>query len=147
MQPYVLEPKLTLTVGIYNQPKKYHDQESPIGEVIGSRHEGFREAQVGNAQAWYYHTDKTIILWECFFNDRFRKDPLTTDKNMQKLWHSFEHWLIKQFPQASTLATHFNDPIAQSIEEYQSFLKSLGYSPLAQAAFGKKLDIIGFKHG
>jgi len=45
------------------------------------------------------------------------------------------------------LATPFNDPIAQSIEEYQSFLKSLGYSPLAQAAFGKKLDIIGFKHG
>jgi hypothetical protein len=92
MQPYVREPKLTLIVGIYNQPKKYHDQESPIGEVISSRHEGFREAQVGNAQAWYYHTDKTIVLWECFFNDRFRKDPLTTDKNMQKLWHSFEHW-------------------------------------------------------
>jgi len=61
MQPYVLEPKLTLTVGIYNQPKKYHDQESPIGEVIGSRHEGFREAQVGNAQAWYYSADKTIV--------------------------------------------------------------------------------------
>jgi len=69
MQPYVLEPKLTLTVGIYNQPKKYHDQESPIGEVIGSRHEGFREAQVDNAQAWYYSADKTIVLWECFFDD------------------------------------------------------------------------------
>ena len=72
MQPYVREPKLTLTVGIYNQPKKYHDQESPIGEVIGSHHEGFREVQVGNAQAWYYHADKTIVLWECFFEDRFR---------------------------------------------------------------------------
>jgi hypothetical protein len=58
---------------------------------------------------------------------------------MQKLWRSFEQWLKKQFPQASTLATPFNDPIAESIEEYQLFLKSLGYSPLAQAAFGKKL--------
>jgi hypothetical protein len=79
------------------------------------------------------------VLWECFFDDRFRKDALTTDKNMQSLWKSFEHWLIKKFPKASTLATPFNDPIAESIEEYQLFLKSLGYSPLAQAVFGKKL--------
>jgi hypothetical protein len=37
------------------------------------------------------------------------------------------------------LATPFNDRIAESIEEYQSFLKSLGYAPFAEAAFGKKL--------
>jgi hypothetical protein len=61
---------------------------------------------------------------------------------MQKLWKSFEHWLIKQFPKATTLATPFNDPIAESIEEYQSFLKSLSYSPLTKAAFGKKLSSI-----
>ena len=139
MQPFVLEPKLTLTVGIYNQPKKYHDQESPIGEVIGSSHEGFKEVQVGNAQAWYYSADKMIVLWECFFEDRFRKDALTTDKNMQNLWKGFEHWLINKFPKATTLATPFNDPIAESIEEYQSFLKSLDYSLLAQGAFGKKI--------
>jgi hypothetical protein len=46
---------------------------------------------------------------------------------------------VKQFPQASTLATPFNDPIAEPIEAYQSFLKSLGYSPIADAAFGKKI--------
>jgi hypothetical protein len=66
MQPYVLEPNLTLTIGLYDKPKQYADQESPIGEVIGSRHEGFREAQMGNARAWYYHKDKMIVLWECF---------------------------------------------------------------------------------
>jgi hypothetical protein len=49
MHPYVLEPKLTLTVGLYTKSKKYADQESPIGEVIGSNSEGFREVQVGNA--------------------------------------------------------------------------------------------------
>jgi hypothetical protein len=139
MQPYVREPNLTLTIGLYDKPKQYADQESPIGEVIGSRHEGFREAQVGNAQAWYYHTDKTIVLWECFFNERFMKHPLPTDVNMQHLWKRFELWLVKKFPKAQTLATPFNDPIAESIEEYQLFLKSLGYSPLAQGAFGKKL--------
>src|SRR6266699_543061 len=139
MHPYVREPKLTFTVGLYPKPKHYADQESPIGEVIGSHHEGFREAQVGNAQAWYYPTDKTIVLWECFFDDRFRKHPLPTDTNMQNLWQSFEHYLLKKFPQASTLATPFHDPIAESIDEYQIFLKTLGYSSLAQGAFGKRI--------
>jgi hypothetical protein len=139
MQPYVLEQKLTFTVGLYNTPKKYHDQESPIGEVLDSNHEGFHEAQVGNAQAWYYHEDKTIVLWECFFDHRFRKHPLPEDITMQNLWKGFEHWLIKQFPQAKTLATPFNDPIAESIDEYQAFLRLLGYTPLATAAFGKSV--------
>jgi hypothetical protein len=35
MHPYVLEPKLTFTVGLYTNPKQYADQESSIGEVIG----------------------------------------------------------------------------------------------------------------
>jgi hypothetical protein len=55
------------------------------------------------------------------------------------VWKGFEQWLIRQFPQAKTLATPFNDPIAKSIDEYQSFLKSLGYSPISKAAFGKKV--------
>jgi hypothetical protein len=143
MHPYVREPKLTLTIGLYNKPEKYADQEDVIGKTISSpQHEGFHEAQLGNAQAWYYHEDKTIVLWECYFEDRFRKDALTIDKNMQSLWKSFEHWLIRQFPKATTLATPFNDPISESIEEYQAFLKSLGYSPIAQAAFGKKISSV-----
>ena len=140
MHPYVREPKLTFTVGLYPKPKHYADQESPIGEVIGSNHKGFREVQLGSAQAWYYPADKTIVLWECFFDDRFRKHPLPEDANMQHLWQSIEHWLIKQFPKASTLTTPFNDPIAESIDEYQSFLKTLGYTSLAQGAFGKEIS-------
>jgi hypothetical protein len=140
MQPYVLEPKLTITVGLYDKPKQYADQDSAIGKAIGQpKQQGFREAQAGNAQAWYYYADKTIVLWECFFESRFRRHPLPEDLNMQKLWKGFEHWLIKQFPHATTLATPFNDPIAQSIKEYQAFLKTLGYSPLAEAAFGKNV--------
>jgi hypothetical protein len=140
MQPYVIEPKLTLTVGLYSKPKHYADQESPIGETIGTPHvEGFREAQVGHAQAWYYPKDKIIVLWECFFDSRFHKHPFATDTKMQSLWQAFERYLMQKFPQASTLATPFNDPIAKSIEEYQAFLKTLAYSPLVQGAFGKKL--------
>jgi hypothetical protein len=140
MQPYVREPNITLTIGLYDKPKQYADQDAAIERTIDApKLEGFKEAQVGNAQAWYYQGDKTIVLWECFFNERFMKHPLPTDVNMQHLWKRFELWLVKKFPKASTLATPFNDPIAESIEEYQSFLKSLGYSPLAQAAFGKKI--------
>jgi hypothetical protein len=145
MQPYVLEPILTFSVGLYSNPKKYHDQESPIGEVLGSNHQGFREAQVGNAQAWYYPADQTIVLWECFFEDSFRRHPLADDTNMQKLWKGFEHWLVKQFPKAATIATPSNDPIAESIEEYQAFLQSNGYSTLSEAAFGKSLSGRKFK--
>jgi hypothetical protein len=57
---------------------------------------------------------------------------------MQKLWQSFEHYLLTKFPQATTLATLWNDPSAQSIDEYQAFLKTLGYFLLAQGAFGKR---------
>ena len=140
MHSYVLEPKLTLNVGLYSKPKQYADQEDVIGKTIcAPQHEGFREAQLGNAQAWYYHEDKTIVLWECYFDSRFHRHPLPKDANMQSLWKSFEHWLIKQFPNAKTLATPFNGPIAEFIEEYQAFLRKLGYSPIAQAAFGKKI--------
>jgi hypothetical protein len=140
MHPYVFEPKFTLTIGLYNKPKRYADQDEAIGKTIGQpKQEGFREAQVGNAQAWYYHEDKTIVLWECFFDSRFHKHPFQEDTNMQNLWKGFEHWLIKQFPQATTLATPFNDPIAESIDEYQDFLRSLRYSPIAEGAFGKKV--------
>jgi hypothetical protein len=87
----------------------------------------------------YYPTDKMIVLWECFFDSRFHKHPFATDTNMQQLWQSFESYLLQKFPKAETLATPFNDPIAESIEEYQAFLKTLGYSPLAKAAYGKKV--------
>ena len=140
MHPYVLEPNFHVTVRLHDKPKHYADQESPIGEVIRSEHTGFREVAVGSGQAWYYPADKTIVLWECFFDGRFHKHPFATDTNMKQLWQAFERYLVQKFPKVETLATPFNDPIAESIEEYQDFLKTLGYSPLAEAAYGKKVQ-------
>ena len=48
--------------------------------------------------------------------------------------------LCPNLGKASTLATPYNDPIAKSIDEYQSFLKTLGSSLLAKAAYGKKIQ-------
>ena len=39
----------------------------------------------------------------------------------------------------SLLAVPCNDPLTESSEEYQAFLKTLGYFPLVQGAFGKKV--------
>ena len=59
---------------------------------------------------------------------------------MFRLWRALELWLVQRFPEATSIATPFNDPIARSIEEYQVFLRSLGYAPVAEAAFGKPLS-------
>lgn len=140
MQPYVREPVFTLTVGLYKSPKRYADQDSAIGKTLGNpKQQGFREVQIGNAQAWYYHEERTIMLWECFFDSRFHTHPFLTDTNMQKLWQSFERWLRNRFPQATTLATPFSDPIAHSREEYQAFLACLGYSRFTDGVFAKTL--------
>ncbi len=146
LHPYVFEPEIILTVGLHNQPKRYADQESPIGKVISSRQQGIREREIGNAQAWYYHQDKTIVLWECYLHSYVRDNPLLEDENMKQLWKGFEKWLVKQFPKATRIVTPFNDPIAQTIEEYQQFLRSLDYEPVEKAAFGKMLSYPSLQH-
>jgi len=140
MHPYVFEPILTFTVGLYKQPKEYADQDAAIGKTLGGpKQDGVREVQIGSAQAWYYHQDKTIEVWECFLDSRFRKHPLVDDPQMQKLWQGFEAWLVTQFPQATRIVSPFSDPIAHSPEEYQAFLRSHRFEPVAKKAFGKRL--------
>ncbi len=169
LHPYVFEPVRTLNVGLYTHPKQYADQAAAIGEVLSSRQtlgacdccldgytqsgyacecahhrivvdrQGVREVEIGNAQAWYYPADATLVLWECYLSSFVRDVPFAEDAHMKKLWSSFEAWLRQQFPQATRIATPFNDPIAPTIEAYQTFLRSLGYAPVAKAAFGKQL--------
>lgn len=141
LHPYVMEPILTFTVGLYKKPKPYADLGEAIGETVGApKQEGVRDVQIGSVQAWYYHQDKTLEIWECFLDSRFRTHPLVEDVHMHKLWQGVEQWLRTQFPAATRMVTAWNDPIAHSMEEYQTFLRSLGYAPVAKAAFGKKLN-------
>src|SRR6266568_6149027 len=140
LHPYALEPILTFTVGLYNKPKAYADQEASIGETLsGSKQEGVREVEIGSGQAWYYHQGKIIEIWECFLFSGFRDHPFVADPHMQKLWLGFEGWLARQFPEATRIVTPFHDPIAHSIGEYQTFLRSLGYESVAKSAFGKPI--------
>ncbi len=140
LYPYVFEPILTLTVGLYKKPKQVADMGEAIGETLGQpRQEGVRDVQIGNAQAWYYHQDNILEVWECFLWEGFRTHPFVDDPHLQKLWQGLETWLVKQFPQATRIVTPCNDPIAHSIEEYQTFLRALGYERVTKAAFGKQL--------
>lgn len=140
LKPYVLEPILTFTVGLYKKPKAYADMDEAIGQTLGGpKQEGVREVEIGNAQTWYYEADKTIEIWECFLESMFRTHPLVDDPHMQKLWQGIEAWLIRQFPEAIRIVTPSNDPITHSPQEYQTFLRSLGYDPVAKSAFGKPI--------
>jgi hypothetical protein len=57
---------------------------------------------------------------------------------MLKLWQQMEKHLHEKFPQAERIVTPFSDPLF-NITEYQIFLRSLGYEPVAEAAYGKLL--------
>ena len=140
MKPFVLVPDISFTVGLYKTPKQYADQEPVIGEVIASYEKPhMREQEIGQAQAWYYSQDKTIVLWECYLYEFARDTSLVADPNMRDLWQGFERFLHTQCAGAERITTPANDPIAETKEEYQEFLGALSYQPVAKAAWGSRL--------
>jgi hypothetical protein len=128
MHFYTLEPNISLTFNV--KPKVYADLGEVLGRVQSSEAKGLREHQIGNAQAWYYPADRTIVLWECFFDPYCRNASLLEDDSMKVLWQQVEIALAGFFPDSTRIVTPFNDPIAKSIDEYQTFLRSLGYQKL-----------------
>ena len=141
MKPFVLIPDISFTIGLYKTSKQYADQEPAIGEVFESYEKPhMREQEIGQAQAWYYPPDKTIVLWECYLYEFVRDTSLVEDPNMRNLWQGFERFLHTQCAGAERITTPANDPIAETKEEYQKFLGALGFQPVAKAAWGKALD-------
>jgi hypothetical protein len=60
-KPYILLPRITLTIGL-TKPKA---DSGEISRVIGSDVTKLQEREIGNAQAWYYPEEKALVLWEC----------------------------------------------------------------------------------
>jgi hypothetical protein len=133
MKPYVLEPEMTLTVGLRSE----ETDDQAVGDVISSTWEGMRHKDVGHIQAWHYPSDRTIVMWECYFNRHFRDKPILEDENMRRLWTSTEQLLLDRFSGRPKLITPFRDPNFPD-SEYQQFLRELGYQPVAKAAYGKQ---------
>jgi hypothetical protein len=69
--PYRLLPDLTITVGLSPTPAP----DGAIGTVEAVHWEGMHQDRLGDLQAWYYPTDRTLILWEVTLFSRFRTQP------------------------------------------------------------------------
>lgn len=132
-RPYVLEPEITLTVGLFPTPR----DTGAVGEVVDSAWEGMRHVEIGQAQAWYYPADRLLVLWECYLYDYWRAaDPLR-DAALAAVWDGFERRLRTHFPHAARIAT----PSWEDIYErpaWQAFLTQHGYAPATPGAFLKE---------
>jgi hypothetical protein len=61
-KPYMLIPRITLTIGL-TRPKVDSNE---IGRVIGSDVTKLQELEMGNAQAWYYPTERGLSSGNAF---------------------------------------------------------------------------------
>ncbi len=141
IQPYVLTPRITLTVGLYNNPKEYADQEPTVGQVIGSQKEGYDETVIGSSQAYYYHQDRLLVLWEAYLHDHFTvqdRQKKIGDPNLRLLWTSIEGFLTGRHPEAKRIVTLWDDGAFET-DAYREFLRSLGYQDAEPGVYGKQL--------
>jgi hypothetical protein len=123
-RPYVLEPAITLTVGLFPTPT----DAGAVGEVVASDWEGMRQREIGQAQGWYYPLDCLLMLWECYVFDQWRQDDPVRDPALHALWQGFEQALLNRFPEAERIAT----PSWEDIYErpaWQTFLGLQGFEP------------------
>lgn len=95
-----------------------------------------RHVEIGQAQAWYYPSERLLVLWECYLFDRWRLADPVQDPALNGLWQRFEAELLARFPEAELMAT----PSWKDIYErpaWQTFLNQQGYAPATTGAFVK----------
>ncbi|HLZ21984.1 MAG TPA: hypothetical protein VKQ30_07670 [Ktedonobacterales bacterium] len=131
-RPYLLVPDLTLGIRFSDQPQ----QGGFVGAVRESRWDGMRHEDVGKAQAWAYPADRLVVLFECFFEERYQSGAAAEDPNLRRLWQAFAGFLVGWFPETEQLVTPADDPLYER-EDYQRFLAGLGYVRLNERAFAR----------
>src|SRR5918992_1722522 len=132
-KPYILIPRITLTVGL-TRPKADSDD---IGRVISSDVTKLQEREIGNAQAWYYPAEKALVLWECYlFESYAHKDP-QNDPLLDTIWQGFEKTLLQELPDTTKIYTTY-EPIYDRLV-YKTFLAKHGYRPIEKVAFVKEV--------
>jgi hypothetical protein len=132
-KPYVLIPRMTLTIGL-TRPKADSDE---IGRVIGSDVTKLQEREIGNAHAWYYPADNALVLWECYLFETYAQKDLLKDSLFTSIWKSFETTLLKELPDTTKIYTTY-EPIYER-PVFTKFLAKLGYRPIEKAAFVKEV--------
>ena len=94
--------------------------------------------ELGNAQAWYYPAEQTVVLWECFLAAPFRRGEPATDPVHTLVWNGLEAVLTERFPQATRFVTTW-EPIYER-PVFQAFLAQTGHHPVSPVAFEKRLQ-------
>jgi hypothetical protein len=132
-KPYILIPRMTLTIGL-TRPKADSDE---ISRVIGSDVTKLQERGIDNAQAWYYPAEKALVLWECYlFEPYAQKDPCN-DPLLDTLWRGFEKALLKGLPDTAKIYTTYEPIYDRPV--YVTFLAKHGYRLVEKAAFVKEV--------
>jgi hypothetical protein len=132
-KPYILIPKMTLTIGL-TRPKA---DSSEIGRVIGSDVTKLQEREIGNAQAWYYPTEKALVLWECYLFEPYAKKDPGNDPLLAAVWQEFEKTLLKELPDTTKIYTIYEPIYDRPV--YKAFLATQGYRPIEKVAFVKEV--------
>ena len=127
------------------------------GTVVSSQERKKWEVELGNAQAWYYPQEKTIVIGECVLKRSVRDHLLPHDPNMRALWTGFERLLRNRFvgferllrkhaprrvppyAEAERIIIHAPAPRFER-EEYQEFLTALGYIPISSTIWEKRIE-------
>jgi len=85
-------PRIVLTIGL--TPPVETELGEEIGQVTDSRVEGRDRQEIAGLQAWYYPSEKTLMLWEVDVFGQYSADDPTQDFLLGSLWHFFEQGLL-----------------------------------------------------
>jgi hypothetical protein len=134
-RPYILEPDYQISVSLYNRPT----QEGAIGEVTSADLVGMHQRDVGQAQAWLYPQECTLVLWECFLEHWYRNEDPRTDENLKAIWLGFESFLLHNLSHdTSRIVTPSWEPLYDGDRRaWPEFLEELGYYRLGKRAYSK----------
>jgi hypothetical protein len=124
---------MTLTIGL-TQPKA---DSGETGRVIGSDVTKLQEREIGNAQAWYYPTDKALVLWECYLFEPYRQKDPRKDHLLATVWQGFEKALLKELPDTTKIYTTYETVYDRPV--FQTFLTKYGYREIDKVAFVKEV--------
>ncbi len=119
-------PRIILTIGL--TPPVQTDFGEEIGQVLASEQEGHDRIFIAGLQAWYYPTEKVLMLWEVDLFGQYGSADPSTDFLLSTLWQCFEEGLLKEFPDCEQILTPGWEPqYGEAL--FKEFLRQRGYSP------------------
>jgi hypothetical protein len=94
--------------------------------------------RVGDVQAFYYPTDRVLVLRDCALLMTYREAEPRLDPNHRALWQGTEETLLARFPAATQIVTPAVPP-GYDRADYAPFLDAMGYARLSRSAYGRTL--------